>query len=155
MVAGMGRMRWGTFIIYNALGGAVWATAAVLVGYFLGSSLGVAERWTGRASVLLLALTLLALVLYLSYRWVTRHPEQVKWVFERIGGRRVYTFLESPIGLWLKRRFSPNEVYGLTLGFILIGLFSWAFGGVWAYVCLTAAEVLRRLREEKVGESGG
>src|SRR5215210_1621472 len=132
LVAGMSRMRWGTFILYNALGGAVRATAAVLVGYFLGSSLGVVERWTGRASILLLALVVLALVLYLSYRWVMRHPEQVKEAFERIGGRRVYAFLESPIGLWLKRRFSPNEVYGLTLtlGLVLTGLFSWAFGGV-------------------------
>src|ERR687886_304984 len=39
LVAGMSRMRWGTFLIYNALGGAVWATAVVSVGYFLGSSL--------------------------------------------------------------------------------------------------------------------
>jgi undecaprenyl-diphosphatase len=56
----------------------------------------------------------------------------VKGAFERIGGRRVYAFLESPTGLWLKRRFSPNEVYGLTLtlGLVLTGLFSWAFGGV-------------------------
>jgi undecaprenyl-diphosphatase len=27
----------------------------------------------------------------------------------------------------------------------------WALGGVWASVCLTAAEVFRRLREEKGG----
>jgi membrane protein DedA with SNARE-associated domain len=132
LVAGMSRMRWGTFFLFNALGGAVWATAAVLVGYFLGSSLGVVERWTGRASILLLALAVLALILYLSYRWVTRHPDRVKGAFERIGGRRVYAFLESPMGLWLKRRFSPNEVYGLslTLGLVLTGLFSWAFGGI-------------------------
>jgi membrane protein DedA with SNARE-associated domain/membrane-associated phospholipid phosphatase len=132
LVAGMSRMPWGTFILYNALGGAIWATAAVLVGYFLGSSLGVVDRWTGQASILLLALAVLALVLYLSYRWVTRHQERVKGAIERIGGRRVYAFLESPVGLWLRRRFSPHGVYGLTLtlGLILTGLFSWAFGGV-------------------------
>src|SRR5215213_8053308 len=44
LVAGISRMRWGTFLIYNALGGAVWATAVVLVGYFLGSSSG---WWSG------------------------------------------------------------------------------------------------------------
>jgi membrane protein DedA with SNARE-associated domain/membrane-associated phospholipid phosphatase len=132
LVAGMSRMHWITFVVYNALGGAVWATAAVLVGYFLGSSLGVVERWTGRASVLLLALVVLALVLYLSYRWIMRHPAQVRGTFDRIGGRRVYAFLESPVGLWLRRRFSPNGVYGLTLtlGLVLTGLFSWAFGGI-------------------------
>src|SRR5215213_8659926 len=132
LVAGMSRMPWGTFILYNALGGAIWATGAVLVGYFLGSSLGVVDRWTGQASILLLALAILALVLYLSYRWVTRHPERVKGAVERLGGRRLYTFLESPAGLWLRQRFSPHGVYGLalTLGLVLTGLFSWAFGGV-------------------------
>src|ERR671917_451718 len=84
LVAGTSRMRWGTFVIYNALGGAVWATVAVLAGYFLGSSLRVVERWTGQASVLLLVLAVLALVLYLAYRWVLRHPEGVKAAFERI-----------------------------------------------------------------------
>jgi len=48
LVAGMSRMRWGSFILYNALGGAVWATAVVLVGYFLGSSLGLVSVGWGR-----------------------------------------------------------------------------------------------------------
>jgi undecaprenyl-diphosphatase len=30
-------------------------------------------------------------------------------------------------------------------------LAGWALGGVWASVCLTAAEVFRRLQEEKSG----
>ena len=132
LVAGMSRMRWATFFVYNALGGSVWGTAAVLVGYFLGRSLKAVEHWTGQASVLLLALAVLALALYLSYRWVLRHPERVKATFERVGGHRVYAFLESPAGHWIRRRLSPHEVYGLTLtlGLVLTGLFSWAFGGI-------------------------
>ena len=132
LVAGMSRMRWATFFVYNALGGAVWATAVVLAGYFLGRSLKVVQRWTGQASVLLLVLAVLALIIYLAYRWVLKHPERVRSTFERLGGRRVYAFLESPAGLWLGRRFSPHGVYGLalTLGLVLTGLFSWAFGAV-------------------------
>jgi membrane protein DedA with SNARE-associated domain len=38
LVAGMSRMPWGTFILYNGLGSAIWVPAAFLVGYFLGSS---------------------------------------------------------------------------------------------------------------------
>ena len=34
-------------------------------------------------------------------------------------------------------------------------LAGWALGGVWAAVCLTAAEIFLRLREEKGGENGG
>ena len=44
LVAGISKMRWMTFLIYNALGGAVWATAVVLLGYFLGGSLALVER---------------------------------------------------------------------------------------------------------------
>src|ERR671933_498401 len=36
LVAGISRMRWRTFFFYNALGGAVWATVVVSVGYLLG-----------------------------------------------------------------------------------------------------------------------
>jgi membrane protein DedA with SNARE-associated domain len=38
LVASVSRMHWSTFF-YNALGGVLWATAAVLVGYLLGGSL--------------------------------------------------------------------------------------------------------------------
>jgi len=38
LVAGVSRMRWGTFLLYSILGGTVWATAVVLVGYFFGQS---------------------------------------------------------------------------------------------------------------------
>jgi membrane protein DedA with SNARE-associated domain/putative flippase GtrA len=132
LVAGISRMRWGTFVLYNALGGAVWATAAVLAGYFLGSSLGLVERWLGRASILLAGLLALAAVLYLAYRWVGSHPEQLRGAAERLGGERLQAFVGSPAGLWLRRRFSLGTAYGLalTIGLVLVGLFSWAFGAV-------------------------
>src|SRR5919112_2245775 len=64
LVAGTSRMRWSTFLFYNALGGAVWATAAVSVGYLLVGSLGLVERWTGRASALLVGLLVVGVALY-------------------------------------------------------------------------------------------
>jgi membrane protein DedA with SNARE-associated domain/membrane-associated phospholipid phosphatase len=132
LVAGLSRMRFGTFLFYNALGGAVWATAAVLVGYLLGGSLGIVEQWLGKASLLLGILAVLAVVLYLLYRWTANHPERLRGAFERLGGERIQRFLESRAGLWLRRRFSPRGAYGLALtaGLALVGLFSWAFGAV-------------------------
>jgi hypothetical protein len=112
LVAGMSRMRWRTFLFYNALGGAVWATAAVSVGYLLGSSLGLLERWTGRATALLGGLIVVALLLYLTYRWVVSHPELIERTFTRLGGERLLALLGSPAGRWLKRRFSPRRAYG-------------------------------------------
>lgn len=132
LVAGMSRMRWRTFFFYNALGGTIWATAAVLAGYLLGGSLVLVERWVGRASVLLAILLVAGVGLYLAYRWAREHPEPVRRAFERVEGGRIQAFLQSPAGLWLVRRFAPHEVYGLalTVGLVLTGLFSWAFGAV-------------------------
>src|SRR5215213_1746575 len=73
LVAGISRMRWGTFIVYNALGGAVWATAVVLVGYFLGSSLALVQRWLGRATLVLALVVAVAVGFYLAYRWAARN----------------------------------------------------------------------------------
>lgn len=132
LVAGVSRMHWRTFFFYNALGSVVWTTAVVLIGYLLGGSLKVVERWTGQATLLLGALGVLAVLLYLSYRWAIGHPEQLERTFTRFGGDRLQTFLEGPVGRWLRRRFSPSGAYGLSLtaGLILMGLFSWAFGGI-------------------------
>ena len=71
LVAGMSRMRWGTFLFYSALGGAVWATAVVLVGYFFGQSWRSAQHWSGRVPLLLILLLGVGLSLYLVYRWTT------------------------------------------------------------------------------------
>jgi membrane protein DedA with SNARE-associated domain len=72
LVAGTSRMPWGRFALYNALGGAVWATAAVSVGYFLWGSISLVEHWVGRASLLLSVALALALLLRGVYRRVSR-----------------------------------------------------------------------------------
>jgi membrane protein DedA with SNARE-associated domain len=71
LVAGMSRMRWGTFVFYSILGGAVWVTAVVLVGYFFGESWRSAQHWSGRVPLLLILLLGVALGLDLAYRWTT------------------------------------------------------------------------------------
>ncbi len=72
LVAGTSRMPWGRFALYNVLGGTVWATAAVSLGYFLWASISLVEHWVGRASLLLLAAMALALLLRWAYRRATR-----------------------------------------------------------------------------------
>jgi membrane protein DedA with SNARE-associated domain len=69
LVAGVSRMHWGTFLHYSVLGGAVWATAVVLVGYFFGESWGSAQGWSGRAPLLLVFLLGVALSIYLTHLW--------------------------------------------------------------------------------------
>jgi membrane protein DedA with SNARE-associated domain len=86
LVAGISRMPWRTFFFYNALGGATWATTFVLVGYLLGASLDLIEKWIGRATTLLLILLAAGVLLYLAYRWVRTHSEKVRQMAARLGG---------------------------------------------------------------------
>ncbi len=72
LVAGTSRMPWGKFALYNVLGGTVWVSAVVSLGYFLWASISLVEHWVGRASLLLLAVLALALLLRWTYRRVTR-----------------------------------------------------------------------------------
>jgi membrane protein DedA with SNARE-associated domain len=71
LVAGTSRMPWGKFALYNVLGGTVWATAAVSLGYFLWASISLVEHWVGRASLLLVAALALAWLLRWAYRRAT------------------------------------------------------------------------------------
>lgn len=43
-LAGVNRMRWGVFLVYNAAGGIVWAIAYGLLGYVLGHNLPLLRR---------------------------------------------------------------------------------------------------------------
>jgi membrane protein DedA with SNARE-associated domain len=52
-VAGASRMRYRRFIPYDALGAILWTIAFVLLGFGLGASWRVAERWIGRGSLFL------------------------------------------------------------------------------------------------------
>jgi membrane protein DedA with SNARE-associated domain len=72
LVAGTSRMPWGKFVLYNVLGGTVWAAAVVSLGYFLWASISLVEHWVGRASLLLVAALALALLLRWTYRRAAR-----------------------------------------------------------------------------------
>jgi membrane protein DedA with SNARE-associated domain/membrane-associated phospholipid phosphatase len=135
LVAGVSRMQWRTFLFYNALGGALWATAAVLVGYLLGGSLDLVERWVGRTSLLLLVLLAVALVFYVAYRWVASHRVNLVEYANAALSYPPVASLRSRYArqlLWLRRRLTPGQYLGLhlTLGLLAAAGCLWLFGGI-------------------------
>jgi membrane protein DedA with SNARE-associated domain/membrane-associated phospholipid phosphatase len=135
LVAGISRMRWMTFLTYNALGGAVWATAVVLLGYFLGSSIGLVERWLGRATLLLAAVAALAVGFYLAYRWASRNRARLVGWGEALLAyppvARLRRRYDAQLG-WLLRRLTPGQYLGLhlTVGLLAAAGCLWLFGGL-------------------------
>lgn len=68
-VAGASRMPYGRFLCFNVAGGIAWAVGFVLLGYLLGASWWIAERWVGRMG-LAVGLLVLGAALALLYRRV-------------------------------------------------------------------------------------
>ncbi|MDT7570350.1 MAG: rane-associated protein [Actinomycetota bacterium] len=60
--AGMAKLPYRTFALWNAVGGSVWAVAFVLAGYVAGESYKTVERYLGRGALALTAFVVLAIV---------------------------------------------------------------------------------------------
>lgn len=73
-LAGSARMRYRKFLFWNALGGVIWGTAFVVLGYFAGSSYHVIEAKVGNdVAIGLAVVVVLALVV-----WRVRKHRTVK-----------------------------------------------------------------------------
>lgn len=68
-IAGMSRMPWRRFFVFNAAGGLVWGVGVALAGYAAGNSYQQAAQWLGRLSTgLLVAFVIAGLVLWRRHR---------------------------------------------------------------------------------------
>jgi len=134
-LAGMSNVRYRTFALWNVLGGALWATTFVLVGFAAGEGWHKVETVAKRASLVLLLIVILVLGIVLLARWVTRHPERVRAALDRQLERPAVARLRARYErqlAFLARRLRPGGALGLslTLGLAGIGLAGWAFGMV-------------------------
>lgn len=60
--AGMARLPYRTFALWNAVGGSIWAAGFVLAGYLAGESYRRVERYLGRGALVLTAVIVVGLV---------------------------------------------------------------------------------------------
>jgi undecaprenyl-diphosphatase len=134
-LAGSSRMSYRKFLLYNALGAALWSSAVVLLGYFFGASWGAVDRWIGRASAILGGMLLFCMLLAWLYRWAVRHEAEIKQALAHFSQRPHIAALRvrfAPQIAFLHARLSPRSYLGLDLTFgalVLIGA-SWLFGGI-------------------------
>jgi membrane-associated protein len=60
--AGMAKLPYRTFAMWNAAGGCVWATGFVLAGYLAGESYKKVEKYLGRGALVITAVVVLGLI---------------------------------------------------------------------------------------------
>ncbi len=73
-LAGTARMPYRRFLVFNAAGGLIWAVGFTMLGYLAGASYHTVEKVAGRASEVLLALLVLAVLAFVIVRRRREHP---------------------------------------------------------------------------------
>jgi membrane protein DedA with SNARE-associated domain/membrane-associated phospholipid phosphatase len=132
-LAGMSRINYRSFLLYNLVGGGLWATAFVLVGYVAGEGWRTVESVAKQASLVLLVLVLIVGAVVLLARWVVEHPERVRAAVDRQLARPILARLHERYQgqlAFLARRLRPEGALGLslTLGLMGVVLAGWSFG---------------------------
>jgi membrane protein DedA with SNARE-associated domain/membrane-associated phospholipid phosphatase len=134
-VAGASRMSYRQFLVFNAVGCIVWATAFVMLGYFVGASWRVAAKWIGHASEIIGGAILFAIALGWLWRWLVRHEADVKRCWQSVAEHPRVAAMRSRVAPqldFLRDRLSPRSYMGLqlTIGLLFLIAASWLFGGI-------------------------
>lgn len=117
-MAGMAGMEYRTFATYNVVGGAIWATGFVLLGYLGGSSYRHVESIAKKASLLLLLLVVLIGATVFVARRIAAHPDRLRAWGDRLANLAWVAVLRSRYRRqldFLLRRFQPGAALGLSL----------------------------------------
>jgi undecaprenyl-diphosphatase len=139
LLAGVTRMPYGRFSLYNVTGGICWALLFGSLGYAFGRHLPQLEHAVGQAGALVALLAALLVALILAGRWVVSHAADIRaWIarsIERIGASPfVRRLRERHPKAWsfVARRFAVTEYLGLhlTVGLGLSLGALWLFGGI-------------------------
>jgi membrane protein DedA with SNARE-associated domain len=86
-LAGMNRMRWPDFLLFNALGGIVWATLIGLGGYYLGDAI---HRLRGPVAITTCVLAVLIMIAFLVF--VRRNEQRLEEEAEKALPGPLYTY---------------------------------------------------------------
>jgi membrane protein DedA with SNARE-associated domain/membrane-associated phospholipid phosphatase len=138
-LAGVSEMPYGTFTLYNALGGVTWAALFGGLGYVFGQNLPRLERYVGQLSVALVLLAALAVVVFFVVRSLRENGESLSAAVSALGQRvassaRLVRARARHPQLWsvLADRFARGEYLGLhlALGFLLSLAVLWVFADV-------------------------
>jgi len=130
--AGAQGMRYGYFIFFNALGCVIWATGFTLIGYFVGQSWTLVEKWVGRAGAVGGILLVLVLALLRFWSWLVQHETELRADWAALIERpRIAAFRRRFARQidFVERRLTPGGYLGLhlTLGFLVSLLGGWWF----------------------------
>jgi membrane protein DedA with SNARE-associated domain len=133
--AGLSHMPARRYFPMAVLGGVLWGSAVVALGYLLGAHLRLAEEGLqslGAGILVVFALTALTVFLW---RWFVKREKELTDAWQRyvtLPLAHRFGIRVEPLYRFVRERFSPAGYLGLhlTLGLIATAVLAWLFGGV-------------------------
>ncbi|MEP7345754.1 MAG: bifunctional DedA family/phosphatase PAP2 family protein [Gemmatimonadaceae bacterium] len=139
VLAGVAHMPYGTFTLYNALGGVIWASLFGALGYAFGRNLPRLEHYLGQATLAVALLIAVGVASVIVGRWFHINQagiaERVTQLWQRLTrAPRMADFQRRRPRLWafVAARFTRGGYLGLhlTTGFLVSLAALWLFWGV-------------------------
>src|SRR3989454_730733 len=139
VLAGTARMPYGSFMLYNALGGVCWSVIFGTLGFVFGRQLPRLEHYIGQASLAGALLVALVVGLMLGWRWFERNRarlvERTQSVWQRLLTSAALQRLKQRYPhawTFVAARFARGEYLGLhlTIGLAISLAGLWVFAGI-------------------------
>jgi undecaprenyl-diphosphatase len=131
-LAGMSDMHYPTFLAFNAIGGIIWGTTFVLLGYFAGAAWEQVAGFASKAGLALLALVILGLVAFRVLRDVRERGETIPDRLARIRPAAWFRRTFPRVSSWAAGRVDTSTPRGfvLSLAVSVAAFAGWLFGGL-------------------------
>ena len=129
--AGLSAMRLRNFAPIVVIGGLVWASVTVGLGYALGSNWELIRKSLESLSAGIVVLAILTGLMATLWQSAARHQAGIVAVWHRYFTGR-YGFDLTPFVNFVRARLSPRSYLGLhlTAGLIALAALAWLFGGI-------------------------
>jgi undecaprenyl-diphosphatase len=103
ILAGASQMPYAQFLVYNALGGIVWAAFVGGLGFLFGGQLPLLETWLRQIGWGLAGVVVAGLIGVITWRWLVRHQMVVRDWLDRIRQRMARSWLARIMDRWRER----------------------------------------------------
>ena len=137
--AGMSRMPYRVFVVYDISACIAWTAGFSLLGYFFGLSWKAIEKWSGRVGVFIFFILLIIAGFSTVYSLAVKKQVELKsWFQEKwinlSESSRIKRFAvkNERLLIFLRKRLSPEGYLGLhlTVGLLLSAICVWIFGKI-------------------------
>ncbi len=143
LFAGVWKMSYATFTVYNVMGGSIWAVCFGILGYIFGQNLSLLERIAKTIGWALTIPLICILLIMLLWRWAVKHQYELNKHLDKFLTKCGISYVKKKFSWhihWVLRHWTAAQY---TIIHISLGLFV-ACAGIYAFVRIATSAFMDR-----------